>query len=127
MPFYDWDRAGEFKPKDAYLLVYEANGKIVKKAISKDEKRGPTATEKNGPHTSEVFANEASKYFKNYKSKKPFFMYLAFHAPHDPRQAPQEYKNKYNVDKIELPPSYMAQHPFDNGHMFLRDEELLPA
>ncbi|MGJ8659031.1 MAG: sulfatase-like hydrolase/transferase [Cellulophaga fucicola] len=126
MPFYDWDKAGEFKPKDAYLLVYDANGKIVKQAISKDEKRGPTATEKNGPHTSEVFANEASKYFKNYKNKKPFFMYLAFHAPHDPRQAPQGYKNKYNVDKIELPPSYMAQHPFDNGHMFLRDEELAP-
>lgn len=53
-------------------------------------------------------------------------MYLAFHAPHDPRQAPQEYLDMYNPDAIQLPPSYMQQHPFDNGDMTLRDEALAP-
>jgi arylsulfatase A-like enzyme len=126
MPFYDWDKAGEFKKEDAYLLVYDDNGKVVRQTVSKDAKRGPTGTEKNGPHTSEVFAKEAASYFNTYKSKKPFLMYLAFHAPHDPRQAPQAYKDLYKSEDIQLPPSYMAQHPFDNGHMFLRDEELAP-
>ncbi|WP_405295587.1 sulfatase-like hydrolase/transferase [Algibacter sp. Ld11] len=126
MPFFDWDKAGEFKKDDAYLLVYDDHGNIIRQPVPKEAKRGPTGTEENGPHTSEVFANEASKYFKNYKSNKPFMMYLAFHAPHDPRQAPQKYKDMYPSEDITLPPSYMAQHPFDNGHMFLRDEELAP-
>ncbi len=30
----------------------------------------------------------------------------------------------YPKDEIELPPSYMPQHPFDNGHIVLRDELL---
>lgn len=126
MAFYDWDKAEEFKKEDAYSLVYDNNGNIIRQPVPNDVKRGPIGTEKNGPHTSEVFADEASKYFKNYKSKKPFMMYLAFHAPHDPRQAPQKYKNMYPVENITLPASYMSQHPFDNGHMFLRDEALAP-
>ncbi|SFC03435.1 Arylsulfatase A [Algibacter lectus] len=126
MPFYDWDKAGAFKKEDAYLLGYDDRGNIIRKPVPKDAKRGPTGTEENGPHTSEVIANEASNYFNTYKSKKPFMMYLAFHAPHDPRQAPQKYKDMYPAEAITLPPSYMPQHPFDNGHMFLRDEELAP-
>ena len=53
-------------------------------------------------------------------------MYLAFHAPHDPRQAPQKYVDMYKPEDIDLPPSYVQQHPFDNGDMVLRDEALAP-
>lgn len=124
MPFHDWDSKGDFKKEDAYLLVYDENGNTVKRAVTKEDKRGPIGTEENGPHTSEVFAEHASDYIKNYKKKDPFFMYVAFHAPHDPRQAPKAYKDMYPPSEIVLPPSYMPQHPFDNGHMVLRDEEL---
>lgn len=126
MPFHDWDKEGKFKREDAYLLVFDENGKTVQRALTKDDKRGPTGTEENGPHTSEVFAEHASDYIKNYKKKAPFFMYVAFHAPHDPRQAPKAYKDMYPPSEIELPPSYLPQHPFDNGHMVLRDEALAP-
>lgn len=51
-------------------------------------------------------------------------MYLAFPVPHDPRQAPQKYHNLYPVHKTQLTPSYLAQHPFDNGHYTTRDEQL---
>ncbi|WKX76604.1 sulfatase-like hydrolase/transferase [Zobellia laminariae] len=124
MPLWDWKKDGDYKFEDGYLLEYNENGKIVRRPVTKEEKRGPTGTEKNGPHTSEIFAKSASKFITDYKKKDPFFMYLAFHAPHDPRQAPQKYKDMYPVEDIVLPPSYMAQHPFDNGDMFLRDEEL---
>ncbi|CAZ97768.1 sulfatase-like hydrolase/transferase [Zobellia galactanivorans] len=124
MPLWDWKKDGDYKFEDGYLLEYDKNGKVVRRPISKEDKRGPTGTKKNGPHTSEIYAESASEYIKGYKKKNPFFMYLAFHAPHDPRQAPQEYKDMYPVEDIVLPPSYMAQHPFDNGDMFLRDEEL---
>ncbi len=124
MPMWDWDKTGEFPKDKAYLLEYNKKGKIIKRTINKQDKRGQIGNEKLAPHSSEVFANSASKFIKQYHKKDPFFMYLAFHAPHDPRQAPQKYKDMYPVKDVELTPSYMTQHPFDNGHLYIRDERL---
>ena len=87
MPMWDWDSSGAFDKKNAYLLEYDANGKITRKTLTGKETKGPIGTEKTGPHTSEVFAGQAISFIEHYKEKNPFFMYLAFHAPHDPRQA----------------------------------------
>ncbi|MUH35524.1 arylsulfatase [Zobellia amurskyensis] len=124
MPLWDWDKTAKFSAKDAYLLVYDKDGKTVRRPVTKDDKRGPTGTEEDGPHTSEIFAKGAIDYINGYKKKAPFFMYLAFHAPHDPRQAPKPYLDMYPVDEMEVTPSYMSEHPFDNGDMVLRDEAL---
>ena len=124
MPYSDWRADGDYQEDDSYLLEYANNGDLVRRAIAKDEKKGPLGTEETGPHVSEVLADEASKFIKNYHKSRPFFMYLAFPTPHDPRQAPMKYKNMYPEDGIKLPPSYMPQHPFDNGHIVLRDELL---
>ena len=43
-----------------------------------------------GKHWSEVVADDAISYLNSsQKSENPFFMYIAFNAPHDPRQAPK--------------------------------------
>lgn len=126
MPFSDWKKDGDYTKKDSYLLQYDAEGNIVKIPITGKEKKGPTGTEANGPHVSEVLADASIDFLEGYSKKEPFFMYLAFPTPHDPRQAPKIYKDKYPPAEIQLPPSFMAQHPFDNGHMVLRDEELAP-
>jgi choline-sulfatase len=42
-------------------------------------------------------------------------MYVGFNAPHDPRQAPQEYLDMYPVEKIAVPPNFLPEHPFDQG------------
>ena len=57
---------------------------------------------------------------------KPFFMYLAFGNPHDPRVAAKKYLDQYDRDSIPLPKNFRPQHPFDNGEMTVRDEKLLP-
>lgn len=57
---------------------------------------------------------------------KPFFMYLAFGNPHDPRVAAQKYLDQYDRDSIPLPKNFRPVHPFDNGEMTVRDEKLLP-
>jgi len=59
-------------------------------------------------------------------ARKPFFMYLADPAPHDPRLAPSEYLARYDRNRIPLPPNYLPFHPFDNGEMLIRDEQLAP-
>ncbi len=57
---------------------------------------------------------------------QPFFMYVAFHAPHDPRQAPREFVEMYPPNRVEVPPNYLPEHPFDQGDHKLRDETLAP-
>ncbi|NIJ45924.1 arylsulfatase A-like enzyme [Wenyingzhuangia heitensis] len=126
MPCWDWRADGKYAKKDAYIYVYDKKGNVVKRSVDPKEKKGPINTEKDGPHTSEIYASQAIDYIQKNKQEKPFFMYLAFHAPHDPRQAPKKYKDMYPEKKIKLLPSYMPQHPFDNGHLFLRDEALAP-
>ncbi|HET6426155.1 MAG TPA: sulfatase-like hydrolase/transferase [Planctomycetaceae bacterium] len=57
---------------------------------------------------------------------KPFFMYLAFGNPHDPRVAAEAYRSQYDLAKIPLPKNALPHHPFDNGELTIRDERLLP-
>ena len=85
---------------------------------------------KGGKHWSEVLKDDAISFISKVKTKNtPFFMYLAFNAPHDPRQAPQEYQDIYNLEDISIPESYMPEYPFRhniaNGDN-LRDEALAP-
>lgn len=69
-------------------------------------------------------ADGAIAFLRERDRGKPFFMYLAGPEPHDPRVAPKEYLDKYPVDKIPLPPNYLPFHPFDNGELLIRDEQL---
>jgi len=83
-----------------------------------------------GKHWSEVLKDDALEFVDmTKKSDKPFFMYLAFNAPHDPRQAPQEYMDMYPLENISLPESWQAEYPdkelIGNGQD-LRDEALAP-
>ncbi|WOH38141.1 sulfatase-like hydrolase/transferase [Thalassotalea fonticola] len=79
-------------------------------------------------HSSEQIAEAAVDYIngKGRRNEKPFLMYVAFLAPHDPRQSPQEYVDMYPGQAVPLPASYMAQHHIDQGDFTVRDEQLLP-
>lgn len=54
----------------------------------------------------------------------PFFCYLSFTAPHDPRDAPPEDRARWSERTPALPPNFMGQHPFDNSQLTTRDENL---
>ena len=82
---------------------------------------------KGDKHWSEVLADDASEYLEQAaKSNKPFMMYLCFNAPHDPRQAPQAYQEKYPYDTIKVPESFQPRYPFNIGSNKIRDEKLAP-
>jgi arylsulfatase A-like enzyme len=57
---------------------------------------------------------------------KPFFMYLAFANPHDPRVAAREYLDEYDAATLPLPRNFKPFHPFNNGELLVRDERLAP-
>ena len=50
---------------------------------------------KGGKHWSEVIADDAIDFLEPRAGRDaPFFMYLAFNAPHDPRQSPQRVRRQ---------------------------------
>jgi arylsulfatase A-like enzyme len=77
-----------------------------------------------GKHSSELFCEAAARFIDGYERDEPFFLYVSFMAPHDPRTMPQEYRDLYDPETIELPPNAMGAHPFDNGELKIRDEML---
>lgn len=81
-------------------------------------------------HWSEVLKDDALSFIDQAAQKDaPFFMYLAFNAPHDPRQAPQEFVDKYPIDNIQLPANWRPEHPYKDSIGLgwgLRDEALAP-
>ncbi|SHN33035.1 Sulfatase [Cyclobacterium lianum] len=85
---------------------------------------------KGGKHWSEVLADDARGFLQQAgKSAAPFLMYLAFNAPHDPRQAPKEFVDMYPVESIALPASHMDMYPYKDSIGLsenLRDEALAP-
>lgn len=46
-------------------------------------------------YTTQLIGADAVKYITAQDSKKPFYLYLTFNAPHTPYQAPKEYVDRY--------------------------------
>ncbi|OYW17858.1 MAG: hypothetical protein B7Z55_11710 [Planctomycetales bacterium 12-60-4] len=83
-----------------------------------------------GRHWSEVLADETLGFFQTAaKSDRSFFMYVAFNAAHDPRQAPQPYLDLYPAQDVRVPVNFLPEYPFKDRigcpHS-LRDEFLAP-
>lgn len=75
--------------------------------------------------SSELFADSLIEFLNLQDGQKPFFAYLAFTAPHDPRQPPPRYREEYYRSLPPLPQNFLPQLPFDNGMMQGgRDENL---
>jgi arylsulfatase A-like enzyme len=76
--------------------------------------------------SSELFAAAAIEFLRSVEPGRPFCLYVAFTAPHDPRTPPPEFRRPYDLAPPPLPPNFLPQHPFNNGEMLVRDEKLAP-
>lgn len=106
---------GMHDPWTAKLQEYDPTGNYPKDA----------AVDYSGRHATDIFGDAAVDFLAR-RHAAPFFLYLAFTAPHDPRHAPEEYRARYTPANITVPPNFMPRHPFDNGEMEIRDEKLAP-
>jgi len=99
MPVNDFDPAGEYPPEETYL----ADG-----------------------HATTVFTDEMIDFLntRGTDDDQPFFAYIAFTSPHDPRTPPSPFDTMYDPAEIELPPNFVPEHPFDIGVRDIRDEVL---
>jgi arylsulfatase A-like enzyme len=99
VPIYDFDPTGKYPAGKRYI---------------------------GGKFSSALFADAAIDFLKRHRGDQPFFMYVSFTAPHDPRRPPPPYDTLYDPRKIPTPKSFMPRHPFDNGELVIRDEKLAP-
>ncbi len=85
---------------------------------------------KGGKHWSEVLKEDAVTFIDSAAKKdKPFFMYLAFNAPHDPRQSPKRFVDMYPLENISVPETFLPEYPYKEemgAGKKLRDERLAP-
>jgi len=78
-------------------------------------------------HSAAIWADDAIAHLgEAAKQSEPFLIYVGFNSPHDPRQAPREFLERYATSRIEVPPNYLPEHPFDQGDHKVRDELLAP-
>jgi arylsulfatase A-like enzyme len=75
-------------------------------------------------HSSDLFSEVACNFLNGHDSDDPFFLYLSFTAPHDPRDTHPKYHAMYDADKVTVPENFMEKHPFDQGDYETRDEKL---
>jgi len=85
---------------------------------------------KGGKHWSEVIADNSLSFLADASEKEdPFFMYIAFNAPHDPRQSPKEFVDMYPPNTIKIPANFIPEYPYAEAMgsgKNLRDEKLAP-
>lgn len=106
------DKGGHFSP---VLNHYDPSGAY------------PKNKEWVGDQFSSIYYTEAAvNFINNYNSDQPFFLYVPFTSPHDPRTPPAAFQALYQADTIALPPAYLPDPKFDNGELQIRDELLLP-
>lgn len=87
-----------------------------------------------GKHWSEVLADDTESMIKRAALQdKPFFMYVAFNAPHDPRQSPQSFLEMYPLENIRTPRNMLPLNPHHAAMGLgptdgtgMRDEALAP-
>ena len=90
-----------------------------------------------GEFASKWFADQGINYLNNKMQSNdtdPYLLYLGISHPHDPRNAPQSFLDLHGArngnpdpntpldDYDPLPSAYLGAHPFDNGHLSVRDE-----
>ena len=78
-----------------------------------------------GKHSSTLLTDAAIDLLNENAGKdKPFFMYLAYLAPHDPRTMPDSFREMYDPEKITLPPNFQQIIDTNYPLMVHRDEHL---
>lgn len=76
--------------------------------------------------SSEIFTDAAVEFITQYESAEdgPFYAYVAYTAPHDPRTPPDDFMEMYQGQDMQLPANFKPIHPFHTGWMTGRDEIL---
>jgi len=112
------------KGENVFIGGMSDHYKVPCQTLGPDRKLGKPV---NKGYSTDLFADAAIGYLNSYASgshDKPFFCYVAFTAPHDPRSPRKDYIGRYPDGTIPLPGNFKALHPFEFDALNVRDETL---
>lgn len=130
---YETFAVGKWHNRRESLLRGFSDGKNVMLGGMSDHTRVPLVDVVDGALTekrigdgfsSKLFADAAVEFLSSYDGEDSFYCYVAFTAPHDPRQSPPDCRESYYAARPPLPPNFLSQLPFDHGYLRIRDETL---
>ena len=113
VPVNDFDETGKYEKEIPFTPNFSASSDVVRVRAQRINA---------GYHSTELFSDSAVKYICEYESDQPFFMYISYLAPHDPRTMPDEFKNMYRAADITLPENFSAMPTVNFGWAAGRDE-----
>lgn len=115
VPISHFDQTGKYDNKKKYTTNFQQKNQPIE--IHCDEIT-------IGIHSTDLFTAKAIEKINERPKDKPFFMYVSYLAPHDPRTMPEEYQNMYKAEDITLPKNFMKEHPFEIGIENIRAESI---
>jgi arylsulfatase A-like enzyme len=77
--------------------------------------------------STDIFTETAVEFLDKQTAKQPFFLYVPFTAPHDPRSPSPKYQTTYAAQNMPLHPNFMPLHPFSFGYEMGGRDEFLSA
>ncbi|MGL4346355.1 MAG: sulfatase-like hydrolase/transferase [Cellulosilyticaceae bacterium] len=77
-----------------------------------------------GIHSTDLFTQAALDYLETRDETKPFFLYVSYLAPHDPRTMPEAFSKMYVPEQVALPDNFTSEYPFEIGIEDIRAEAL---
>lgn len=113
VPVNDYDESGKYEKEIPFTPNFSAASDVVRVRAQRINA---------GYHSTELFSDSAVKYIREYDSDQPFFMYIAYLAPHDPRTMPDQFRNMYKAEDITLPENYSPMPTVNFGWAQGRDE-----
>ncbi len=135
---YETFGTGKWHNESKYFEASFQNGKNVFVGGMSDHFNVPCSNlDENGKLTepmmkgfsTDLFAEAAIDFLQNYANgtrEKPFFCYISFTAPHDPRSPRKDYIEMYKKEDLPLPANFKEIHPFQFDDLNIRDETLAP-
>lgn len=100
------------------------HGKVPVRDMGPDGQLGEV---KDAGYSTDIFTEAAIEYLNGYAErgkKSPFFCYVAYTAPHDPRDPREDYRGLYPDGSLPVPGNFKKYHPFAFDNMKIRDEQL---
>ena len=114
------------KAKNVFLGGMSDHFKVPCRDMGTDGKLGNPVTK---GYSTDLFAEAVIDFINEYaqgKKENPFFCYVAFTAPHDPRSPHPNYVGMYPDESIPVPGNFKRLHPFAFDDLTVRDENLAP-
>ncbi len=112
---------------DAGPVLLGGMGDHLRKSVVEVKSGAVSKPVRIAKHSTEAFTDGALDFISTLApGDPPFFLYLAYSAPHDPRQPVSPWRERQEASPPPLPPNFLPRHPFNNGALSIRDEHLAP-